>query len=321
MQSKVEPLLRSWLMQQLETDQLACTESIKKGSLSFSMASMLLSLKHRSAIHCLYSWCRWCDNTIDDIPQSAPAETKLAAIAALRRETDLALLGNYAGDHFVFRSLQNINATYHIPKKYFHDLIDGMEMDVSKHRYESLEELQLYCYRVAGVVGLMFSHIVGLRDTAAMDNAVALGSAMQLTNIARDVREDFNMGRIYLPSEWLKNANVDASQLTAAPEAVWPVVERLLTEAARYYKIGDQGMRSLPWKAALAAMAARNIYSEIGNKILRSGPEYLKTRTIVSGPRKCVLLFKSFILLLAQTPYRILHPFKSSASTNEWSYK
>lgn len=308
-------------MAQRDADQVACAASIKKGSLSFAMASMLLSLKHRSAIHGLYSWCRWCDNTIDDIPQSAGTAVKLAAIAALRTETDLALKGLYSGDNFVFRSLQNLTATYNIPQKYFHDLIDGMEMDVSKNRYVSLEELRLYCYRVAGVVGLMFSHIVGLRASAALNNAVALGSAMQLTNIARDVQEDFKMGRVYLPADWLQAAGVDADQVTSDRAEVWPVIERLLNEAARLYHLGDQGMRSLPWKAALAAMSARNIYSEIGNKILQRGPEYLESRTIVSGPRKCVLLIKAFLLLLGQTPYRVLHPHKSSKSTNEWSYK
>lgn len=308
-------------MQQREADQLACTASIKKGSLSFAMASMLLSLKHRSAIHGLYSWCRWCDNTIDDIPQSANEGVKLAAISVLRSETEQALTGSYSGNNFVFRSLQSMNSVYKIPRKYFHDLIDGMEMDVSKHRYESMEELRLYCYRVAGVVGLMFSHIVGLRDPAALDNAVSLGSAMQLTNIARDVQEDFNMGRIYLPSDWLSASGVDPENLTAARSTVWPVVEQLLSEAARNYELGDQGMRSLPWKAALAAMAARNIYSEIGHKILRRGPDYLESRTIVSGPRKCFLLLKSFLQLLGQTPYRLSHPFKSSTLTNDWSFK
>jgi phytoene synthase len=302
-------------------DAKACTASIKKGSLSFSLASMLLSLKHRSAIHALYSWCRWCDNTIDDIPKSESNDRKNLAIARLRQDTDAALSGTYNEDNFVFRSLQMMTATYKIPRRYFHDLIDGMEMDVDKHRYDNADELRLYCYRVAGVVGLMFSHIVGLRDQTALKYAVDLGIAMQLTNIARDINEDFHMGRVYLPQNWLKSAGITTDNLIASDTKLWPVVERLLLEANQYYQSGDAGVKELPWKAALAAKAARNIYAEIGRKILATGPSYIKRRTVVSGPQKCLLLLKTIMQLTAQIPFRISHPFRRCSMHQEWSFK
>jgi len=313
-------------MQAFETnptlsDAMACTASIKKGSLSFSLASMLLSLKHRTAIHTLYSWCRWCDNTIDDIPRTASNVRKRSAIAKLRQDTDAALSGTYSQDNYVFRSLQQMTFTYKIPRRYFHDLIDGMEMDVDKHRYETVEELRLYCYRVAGVVGLMFSHIVGLREQSALKNAVDLGIAMQFTNIARDIHEDFHMGRVYLPVEWLKPASVDPEKLLESETKIWPVVEILLSEANRYYQSGDGGIRDLPWKAALAAKAARNIYSEIGRKIKATGPNYIRRRTVISGPRKCLLLFKTLMQLIAQIPFRLSHPHKRCSLQQEWSFK
>jgi len=304
-----------------KSDEKACEASIKKGSLSFSLASMLLSLKHRSAIHALYSWCRWCDNTIDDIPKKEPKERKKAAIAQLRLDTDAALTGQYAKDNFVFRSLQQMTATYKIPKRYFHDLIDGMEMDIDKHRYESADELRLYCYRVAGVVGLMFSHIVGLRDSSALKYAVDLGIAMQLTNIARDINEDFLMGRVYLPKEWLSPAGISSENLLASEQKVWPVIVRLLTEANQYYQSGDIGIKHLPWKAALAAKAARNIYAEIGRKILATGPTYIRHRTVVSGPKKFLLLLKTILQLTTQIPFRMTHPYKRSSIHQEWSFK
>ncbi len=303
------------------TDERSCTDAIKKGSLSFSLASMLLSLKHRSAIHALYSWCRWCDNTIDDIPKSETRERKKNAIARLRRDTDTALAGTYNDDNFVFRSLQQMTATYRVPRSYFHDLIDGMEMDVDKHRYDSVDELRLYCYRVAGVVGLMFSHIVGLRDQKAFKHAVDLGIAMQLTNIARDINEDFLMGRVYLPTEWLVPAGIDPNHLLASETKIWPIVQLLLSEANRYYRSGDDGFIELPWKAALAAKAARHIYADIGHKILATGPSYIKKRTVVSGPRKCLLLLKTLLQLTAQIPYRISHPYKRCTKQQEWSFK
>lgn len=303
------------------SDQQACTDAIKKGSLSFSMASFLLSLKHRFAVHTLYSWCRYCDNTIDDIPSAAPAELKLAATRELRSQTDLALTGDYTGSNFVFRSLQDMNRCYQIPRTYFHDLIDGMEMDIDCHRYADLDSLRLYCYRVAGVVGLMFSHIVGVREESALDQAVALGTAMQLTNIARDVAEDFHMGRIYLPQDWLLGANVKEERLLSDPEKLWPVIVRLLGEAERCYSTGDIGIRHLPWKAALAAKAARNIYSEIGRKILRRGPQYLSSRTVVSSQRKLFLISKTLMQLTAQIPWRLLHPFQRCSFKKEWRYQ
>jgi phytoene synthase len=304
-----------------QADLLACTESIKKGSLSFAMASFLLSLKHRSAIHALYSWCRHCDNTIDDIPKSASTASKLAAIDSLRRDTDLALAGTYDGPGFVFRSIQLMNRTHQIPRRYFHDLIDGMAMDIDKHRYANLSDLNLYCYRVAGVVGLMFSHIVGVRSESALDQAVALGTAMQLTNIARDVTEDFRMGRIYLPEKWLRQAGVEPDRLTGNAVQLWPVITRLLQEADRYYNTGDQGIIQLPWKAALAAKAARNIYSEIGRRILVRGPQYLTSRTVVSGPRKVALIIKTLAQLTLQIPWRVLHPFQRCSFRKEWRYQ
>ncbi len=305
----------------LLTDEKSCTDAIKKGSLSFSLASMLLSLKHRSAIHALYSWCRWCDNTIDDIPKSETRDRKKNAIARLRQDTDAALAGTYNDDNFVFRSLQQMTTIYKIPRRYFHDLIDGMEMDIDKHRYESVDELRLYCYRVAGVVGLMFSHIVGLRDQKAFRHAVDLGIAMQLTNIARDINEDFLMGRTYLPSEWLGPIGIDANNLLDSETKIWPIVQLLISEANNYYRSGDDGFIELPWKAALAAKAARHIYADIGQKILATGPSYLKKRTVVSGPRKCFLLLKTLLQLTAQIPYRLSHPYKRCTMQHEWSFK
>lgn len=291
-------------------DQVACSEAIRKGSLSFSFASVLLSLEHRHAVHALYSWCRWCDNTIDDLPKEADIAEKIAAVTTLRTETELALRNSYSGSHYVFRSLQAMNTRYKIPPVYFHDLIDGMEMDIRKHRYADLKELELYCYRVAGVVGLMFSHIVGVRDENALEHAVALGIAMQMTNIARDVADDERMGRVYLPESWLREE-----------ESTWSVVTRLLAEADRHYQLGAEGLRYLPWKAALAAGAALNIYSEIGKKILRRGPAALSERTIVSNNRKIILIFKTFMQAVRQIPYRMVNPYRRCAIEKTWRYQ
>ena len=125
----------------------------------------------------------------------------------------------------------------------------------------ALKELLLYCYRVAGTVGLMMSHVMGLRDESALKHAADLGIGMQLTNIARDIIEDAAMGRIYLPLSWLQEAQIPAAEV-AAPEyreKLAMLSLRLLREADRYYRSGDAGLWYLSFRSACAVSAARQV--------------------------------------------------------------
>jgi 15-cis-phytoene synthase len=148
-----------------------------------------------------------------------------------------------------------------------------MAMDVRGTRYGTLKELVFYCYRVAGTVGLMMSHVMGLRDETALKHAADLGIAMQLTNIARDIREDAAMGRIYLPLSWLQEAGIRFEEI-AAPEhreKLAMLTRRMLREADRYYRSWDLGLWYLSFRSACAVAAARHVYSEIGSSLLRKG--------------------------------------------------
>src|SRR5690606_15809209 len=138
----------------------------------------------------------------------------------------------------------------------------------------TLRELSRYCYRVAGVVGLMMCNVMGVKDEAALDNAVHLGMAMQLTNICRDVAEDWERGRLYLPADLLADCGAPdlARELGGAfPErAVAPVarvLRVLLTHADRLYRSGDRGLAALPWRSALAVRTARRVYAAIGERV------------------------------------------------------
>jgi phytoene synthase len=195
----------------------------------------------------------------------------------------------------VFVALQYIAHRYGIPAHYALELIEGMAMDVRGTRYTTLKELLLYCYRVAGTVGLMMSHVMGLRERRAQ-HAADLGIAMQLTNIARDITEDAAMGRIYLPLSWLQEARIPLtiSLRSEHREKLAMLTLRLLREADRYYRSGDAGLWHLSFRSACAVSAARHVYSEIGSLLLRRGACAWDQRAYVTGGSKSGWLCAAF---------------------------
>lgn len=237
-----------------------------KGSKSFALAAKLLPPSRRDAIAVLYAYCRHVDDAID----LAPKEERPAALAKLRTDLDRI----YGGEG----ELAPVVTTYHIPREYFDALIDGMEMDVNRTTYKTLEDLRLYCYRVAGVVGLMLCHVMGVSNRSALANARDLGIGMQLTNICRDVAEDAADGRNYLPPGY--------------------DVRALLEEADRYYESGDRGMIALSFRCSLAVRAARLIYSAIGTELRRRNCDPYRGRVVVPLYKKLYFVVVALILTL-----------------------
>ena len=166
-----------------------CRDIIRKGSKSFSLAARLFDPATRDAAVFLYGWCRYCDDQIDrEVRPEDPAELN-RRLRSLKERTAEAF--SFAPQQEpVFIALQYIVHRYAIPAYYALELIEGMAMDVRGTHYGTLKELLLYCYRVAGTVGLMMAHVMGLRDERALRHAADLGIAMQLTNIARDIIEE-----------------------------------------------------------------------------------------------------------------------------------
>ena len=165
---------------------------------TFYFASRFLPADKRRATYALYALCRLSDAAVDEMPGPANEHLQRAqsAIALAYSTSDVK-------DALLLAFRQTV-VRYDIPKEYFDDLLDGMKMDLEKKRYDNFQELYLYCYRVAGVVGLMTLKIFGAANLRATHHAVDLGVAMQLTNILRDIREDFERGRLYLPQEELQ---------------------------------------------------------------------------------------------------------------------
>ena len=291
-------------------------ERISRGSMSFSLAARFFPQKLREGASLLYSWCRYCDDETDltELGFGARPQDQAVTPAILREWTLRSLAPDAKIDALPpsYAALALVASRHPFPAVYCMDLIDGMEDDRASVRYETLDHLRLYCYRVAGTVGLLMSHIMGLRDERALDNAVSLGIALQLTNIARDVGEDFERGRIYLPLEWLRAEGLEPTQLLnpAQHEKLFALVERLLRHAEEHYVQGVSGLEALPLRASFAVAIAASVYRGIGEKILSTGPRSLQERTILTGLEKAVCAWRGLVWALRTIPKRIMKPQK-----------
>lgn len=298
-----------------------CRWMIQKGSKSFSLAAKLFDPDTRNAAFFLYGWCRYCDDQIDGVGKTATQE-ELAKRVKLLKEQTAAAFSFEQQQEPVFVALQYIVHHYGIPAHYALELIEGMAMDARGTRYGTLKELLLYCYRVAGTVGLMMSHVMGLRDENALKHAADLGIAMQLTNIARDIVEDAAMDRIYLPLSWLQEAQIPLEEL-AAPEhreKLAMLSLHLLREADRYYRSGDAGLWHLSFRSACAVSAARHVYSEIGSLLIRKGARAWDQRTYVTGPLKIGVVSRGVLSLLRSVPHRLWRPWSPAPLRVIWKY-
>lgn len=268
-------------------------EIIRKGSRSFAAASRFFTPEVRESAWLLYAWCRHCDDQIDGqelgaAPAASPPD-RAVRLATLREETRRALAGETVSDP-AFIAFQRVALRHRIPEHYPQELLAGFAMDVEDSRYNSLKDTLLYCYRVAGVVGVMMAFVMGVRSRAALQRAADLGIAFQLTNIARDVMDDARNDRCYLPADWLAEAGVpsDAVLEPRYRPAVARVVGRLLTVADRYYASAGEGLRDLPFRSAWAVATALAVYRDIGRIVLVKGHRAWDRRAVVSTWRKWV---------------------------------
>jgi phytoene synthase len=286
----------------VEEPHLLARRILRRHARSFSWAARLMPSRPRDDATLLYAWCRRCDDAVDLADDPATAR---AAVTRLREELDT-VCGDAPLADPVLRGFRSVLRRNQIPRRYADELLDGMAMDIGPVRYARVAELLLYCYRVAGTVGLMMAHLMGVRDGHALRHATDLGIAMQLTNICRDVVEDEGRDRVYLPAELL-SVGVDPADVGAPTKAA---VASLLTLADRHYQSGDRGLGALPPACAGAVRAARLIYAEIGAVIARRGFDVRRGRAVVSPARKLWLVLRALAgtisARLADTPKRLL---------------
>lgn len=258
-------------------DRLACRAWIQRHSKSFFLSSLLLPSRVRQAAWALYAFCRRADDAVDEV-----AAGGLARVDSLKRRLDNVYAGR-ADDDPIDRAFAAVVASYAIPRALPEALLAGMEMDARGARYDSDEDLLLYCFRVAATVGLMMTRVMGTVDDVAYLRAADLGIAMQLTNIARDVGEDARRGRVYLPRTLLDGAGGNTRL----------AVRVLLGRADAHYRAADRGVPLLPADCRFAIASSRNIYSAIGDAIAKNGYDSESERAYVSLPRKLWLVARA----------------------------
>ena len=289
------------------TDDRVGEEIIRRHSKSFALASRLLPPGVRTHAVAVYAWCRRADDAIDSAEPTAQRD----ALERLRRELEDVYGGVETPDP-VLSIFQRSVRERRLPRRYAEDLLTGMELDVLGRRYETLDDLLEYCYYVAGCVGLMMCHVMGVKDDAALPRAAHLGIAMQLTNICRDVAEDWDLGRLYLPNRL--TAATGAPDLVdrlggafprEASTSVARATERLLDEADRFYRSGDAGLPALSWRCSVSIRTARAVYSSIGLRIRARRCDPLAGRAYVPSGRKTLLALGSMLRSVAELPGRL----------------
>ena len=234
-----------------------CYEIIKKGSHSFYAASQILPKKVRDSAIVLYSFCRIVDDAIDD------SQAKALSLKKLFFRLEKVYLGK-PENHSSDRCFAKLVRFYEMPKALPMALLEGMQWDAEGRKYKSLPELRSYCARVASTVGVMMCVLMRVRDKDILARACDLGVAMQLTNIVRDIGEDARSDRIYIPTDWMKEKNLDIEDFLTSPKPskeLASIARRLLQEASRLYKRSESGLFGLPTSCQPGIYAARYIYA------------------------------------------------------------
>jgi phytoene synthase len=260
-----------------------CQQKAAQSGSSFYYSFLFLPPPRRRAITALYAFCREVDDVVDELHDEGVAQTKLAW---WRQEIDRTFTGS--PQHPVAQALVPVVREFALPEEHFQTVIDGMAMDLARTRYLDFAALELYCHRVAGVVGLMSAEIFGYTDRGTAGYARDLGIAFQLTNICRDVGEDARRGRIYLPQEDLSRFGVAPSALLRA-EYSDAFRSLMAFEVERTQSWYDKAMAQLApadRSAQRTGLIMAAIYRTLLSEIARDGYLVLDRRTSLTPLRK-----------------------------------
>jgi len=260
-----------------------CQQKAAASGSSFYYSFLFLPPPRRRAITALYAFCREVDDVVDEVHDEAVAQTKLAW---WRHE--IARTFDGSPQHPVAQALVSVVREFALPQEHFQTIIDGMAMDLVQTRYLDFAALELYCHRVAGVVGLLSAEIFGYANPATRGYARDLGVAFQLTNICRDVGEDARRGRIYLPQEDLARFGVVASAILRAEYS--PAFESLMKfefdRATGWYAKAIAQLPAEDRKAQRTGLVMAAIYRTLLAEIARDGYRVLDRKTSLTPIRK-----------------------------------
>lgn len=267
----------------LQDAQTYCQDITKKSGSSFYHAFKFLDEPQRIAMNALYAFCREVDDVVDEINDEKIARKELDK---WRQRVDELKQGTTS--HPVTIALAHAMQTYDLQTTHMHELIDGMEMDLDNTHYNTFADLQLYCYRAASVVGLMSAEIFGYTNAQTAKYAHDLGLAFQLTNVVRDVAEDSQRGRIYIPQEDLEKFKVAPAHLalkTTTPEAK-KLFAFQINRAKNYYQQAESKLPEVDRYAQRAGLIMSAVYQRILQEIERKDYAILESKIGVSKFRK-----------------------------------
>ncbi|MGD8937558.1 MAG: presqualene diphosphate synthase HpnD [Thiogranum sp.] len=266
----------------MSPDQYCQDKAAASGS-SFYYSFLFLPAEQRRAIQALYAFCREVDDVVDECSDANVAQRKLDW---WRGEIDAAFAGGPG--HPVSRALQPTLQQYNLPVEYFHEIIDGMSMDLERRHYASFSELALYCHRVAGVVGLLSAEIFGYRQRETLKYAETLGTAFQLTNIIRDVREDAERGRLYLPLDELHACGLEPQDVLAQPQndSLRALLAQQAQRARDYYARALSHLPERDRYAQRSGLIMARIYRTLLDEIEADGYRVIEQRIRLTPLRK-----------------------------------
>ena len=277
------------------TLQHSSTAKARNSASNLALAFVLLPKPKRLAMSALYAFCREVDDVADE--ESHPIEQRRAGLAAWRADVKLACDGGQP-EFAVNQELQPVIREFKLPFYLFDELIKGCEMDLTTLRYQTHEQLDLYCHRVASVVGLLSIEIFGYKNPRTRDYAVHLGKALQLTNILRDVKNDAERGRIYLPLDELKSAGVTEDEILRGDfsKRYANLAGNLAARARFFYKRAVATLPAEDRRSMVAAEMMGSVYWRLFCKLERAQFNVFVPETIrLSKPHKLALIIRSWM--------------------------
>ncbi len=274
------------------TPEQYCQAKAAQSGSSFYYSFLFLPPERRRAITALYAFCREVDDVVDEIKDQDVARTKLAWWSH-----EISELFHGSPQHPVARALAPAVKTFHLPESRFHEVIAGMEMDLSRNRYDSFQDLTLYCHRVAGVVGLMAAEIFGRTQEATLDYAENLGTAFQLTNIIRDVGEDARRDRVYIPQDELERFGVDAADILhgRVSKRFTELIGYQIARARNFYARAFTALPDADRRAQRPGLVMAAIYQSLLNDIERQATSVLTRRASMTPIRKLWIAWRAWL--------------------------
>jgi len=262
----------------------------KKHAKTFYFASLFLEPDKRYAAYSIYAICRISDDAVDE----TNSHTNPKNLVTIKQRID-SVYNNSPLNDDVLLAFKHTITNYKIPKDYFDELIKGMYMDLNKNQYKNFDELYTYCYRVAGVIGLIMLKIFGYNHLEAEKYALDLGIAMQLTNILRDIKEDYKKQRIYLPQQEMNRFQVSEDHIRKErlDENFISLLKFQIKRARDYYATSTLGITMIEdAQSCFVVWAMKDMYSGILNAIEKNNYDVFSKRACVSKLQKIIILLK-----------------------------